>query len=330
MPTRIEEETIRLARGSTEQEIIILDPGYPDPYGQGLATTEQEPPTQLVLAATAELPRFARTSVGVDHELRPGWRIGLDGFYQHSSNEFRVIDLNAPVNGVRPNAEFGRMLHVQSVGRFTRAGVNVDLSIRPGGLIYTNLRYGYSRTLNDADNALTPPPLGTFDTEWGPARGESRHRFNWNVGGPIGPESWGFNASVNSRFESGEAYNVTTGEDENGDALFNDRPAGEQRNSRRGAMTAQTNLRLSWRITSRTLSGDRRLAAQRGPGGPPGGRGQGGGQGEKRLEMYLSVQNLFNRVNYGSYVGVLTSPFFGTPTSAQAARRMELGWRFSF
>jgi hypothetical protein len=330
MPTRIEEETIRLARGSTEQEIIILDPGYPDPYGQGLATTEQEPPTQLVLADTAELPRFARASVGVDHQLRPGWRIGLDGFYQQSSNEFRAIDLNAPVNGVRPNAEFGRMLLVQSVGRFTRAGVNVDLSIRPGGLIYTNLRYAYSRTLNDANDALTPPPLGTFDTEWGPARGESRHRFNWNVGVPIGPEAWGFNASVNSRFESGEAYNVTTGEDENGDALFNDRPAGERRNSRRGAMTAQTNLRLSWRIASRAVSGDRTLAAQRGPGGPRGARGPGGGQGEKRLEMYLSVQNLFNRVNYGSYVGVLTSPFFGTATSAQAARRMELGWRFSF
>ena len=46
--------------------------------------------------------------------------------------------------------------------------------------------------------------------------------------------------------------------------------------------------------------------------------------------MYLSVQNLFNRVNYMSYVGVLTSTFFGLPTSAQAARRVELGWRFSF
>jgi hypothetical protein len=44
----------------------------------------------------------------------------------------------------------------------------------------------------------------------------------------------------------------------------------------------------------------------------------------------LSVSNLFNRVNYSSYVGVLTSALFGQPTSAQAARRVELGWRFSF
>jgi len=81
------------------------------------------------------------------------------------------------------------------------------------------------------------------------------------------------------------------------------------------------------------------VAAQRGPGGGQGPRGPGGpGRGPggpgrdqgKRLEMYLSVQNLLNRVNYSSYVGVLTSPLFGLPTSAQAARRLELGWRFSF
>ena len=46
--------------------------------------------------------------------------------------------------------------------------------------------------------------------------------------------------------------------------------------------------------------------------------------------MYVSVQNLFNRVNYTNFVGVLTSPFYSRATSAQAARRAELGWRFSF
>jgi hypothetical protein len=325
MPTRIEEETIRLAQGSTEQEIIIRDPGYPDAYAQGLATTRQDPPTQLLLAGTAELPRFARSSVGIDHQIRQGWRVGFDTFYQHASNEFRAIDLNAPVNGVRPNAEFGRMLLVQSIGRSTQAGINLHVSLTPRRGMFGNVRYGYSRVLNDADDALTPPPMGTFDPEWAPARGAERHRFNWNIGGAIGPESWGLNASINGRLQSGEPYNVTTGQDDNGDALFNDRPAGEARNSRRAAATAQTNLRLSWRITGRPIN------AQRGPGGGPrGGRPGGRREQGKRLEMYVSVQNLFNRVNYDSYVGVLTSTLFGEPTSAQAARRMEMGWRFSF
>lgn len=364
MPTRIEEESIRLAQGSSEQEIIIRDPGYPDAYGQGVASTRRDPPTRLLLAGNAELPRFQRLSLGIDHQIRQGWRVGFDTYYQRANNEFRALDINAPVNGVRPDAEFGRMLFVQSIGRSTQAGVNVDLFLSPRRGMFGNVRYGYSRTMNDADDALTPPATGTFETEWAIARGDSPHRFNWNIGGQIGPPSWGLNGSIHGRVNSGPAYNVTTGRDENRDAIFNDRPAGEQRNSRRGAMTAQTDMRVSWIISGRPINasasaplamrasyggtsperpvppsregGQVPLSAQRGPGagqgprGPDGpGRGPGRDQG-KRLEMYLSLQNLFNRVNYTSYVGVLTSPLFGLPTSAQAARRMELGWRFSF
>lgn len=343
MPTRIEEEDRRLSAGSSEQEIIIRDPGYPDPYGQGTATTRQDPATRLILADTAELPRFQRTSVGINHQLRQGWRVGFDTFYQHANNEFRALDINAPINGVRPNAEFGRMLLVQSIGRSTQAGINMDLFFTPRRGMFGNVRYGYSRTMNDADDALTPPATGTFATEWASSRGESRHRFNWNIGGQIGPPSWGLNASVNGRVNSGTPYNVTTGRDDNRDALFNDRPAGERRNSRRGAAIVATDSRISWIIRGRPINAQVPFSAQRGPGGGggqpgprPGGPGGPGGRGGpnqnqgKRLEMYLSVQNLFNRVNYSSYVGILNSPLFGQPTSAQAARRMELGWRFSF
>jgi hypothetical protein len=334
MPTRIEEESIRLAQGSTEQEVIIREPGYPDPFGQGLATTRQDPPTRLTLADSAELPRFDRASVGIEHQLRQGWRLGFDTFYQHASNEFRALDLNAPIDGVRPDSEFGRVLLVQSVGRSTQAGFNVNLSLSPRQGMFGNIRYGYSRSFNDADDSLTPPPLGTFATEWGPARGDTRHRFNWNVGGPIGPRPWGITASINGRMQSGTPYNVTTGFDDNGDALFNDREVGQARNSRRGDVIAQTDLRFAWYITGRPVNTQSTFSAQRGPGGGgqrggPGGR-PGQGNNSRRLEMYLSVQNLFNRVNYGSYVGYLNSPLFGTPTSAQAARRMELGWRFNF
>jgi hypothetical protein len=128
---------------------------------------------------------------------------------------------------------------------------------------------------------------------------------------------------------------VTTGRDENADALFNDRPLGERRNSRRGAAIVQTDTRVSWTITGRTVRAQQGgFLGQRGPGGggPRGGPNRPGGQQnpQKRLEMFVSVMNVFNRVNYGSFVGVLTSPWFGQPTSAQAARRMEMGWRFSF
>jgi len=40
--------------------------------------------------------------------------------------------------------------------------------------------------------------------------------------------------------------------------------------------------------------------------------------------------NVLNRVNYVSYVGDLSSPFFGKPIAAQPPRRLQLSIRFRF
>jgi len=48
------------------------------------------------------------------------------------------------------------------------------------------------------------------------------------------------------------------------------------------------------------------------------------------LELYVQAFNLINHVNALNFSGVLTSPFFGQPTSAAPPRRIELGMRLSF
>ena len=96
---------------------------------------------------------------------------------------------------------------------------------------------------------------------------------------------------------------------------------------------------------SRTFSfGERKDgSAQQGPGGFPGGGrppmgGPGGGgpfgggseNGRFNVQLTAQITNLLNRVNYGSYSGVLGSPYFLQPSSASGARQFELGVRFSF
>ena len=49
-----------------------------------------------------------------------------------------------------------------------------------------------------------------------------------------------------------------------------------------------------------------------------------------RLDLYMNVQNLFNRTNYNAFVGNQLSPYFGTATSASPARRVEIGASVSF
>jgi hypothetical protein len=131
-------------------------------------------------------------------------------------------------------------------------------------------------------------------------------------------------------------YNVTTGFDNNKDTVINDRPAGLGRNSVRG--------KGRWEIGSRFSWGKDFGPEQQQTGGPQvrmirvGGGGDGaappsiGGAGTKkyRMEFYLQAFNLLNHTNLGVFNGVLVSPYFGQPTSAQAPRRMEVGMRINF
>lgn len=80
--------------------------------------------------------------------------------------------------------------------------------------------------------------------------------------------------------------------------------------------------------------GGGRMVGFGGPGGPGMGGGPfgGGGLESSRYSLTFSAQitNLFNKVNYNQYSGVLTSPFFGRSSSSQPARQIELGVRFNF
>jgi hypothetical protein len=75
-----------------------------------------------------------------------------------------------------------------------------------------------------------------------------------------------------------------------------------------------------------------------GRGGGFGGRGGGGRGGSNnkaeggRYNFQISAQisNLLNHVNFNSFSGILTSPFFGEPSQARPARSLEFNFRFTF
>jgi len=55
-----------------------------------------------------------------------------------------------------------------------------------------------------------------------------------------------------------------------------------------------------------------------------------GGAARYRLEFYGQISNLFNYVNYNTFIGNQLSPFYGEATSAGPARRIELGVSIGF
>jgi hypothetical protein len=49
-----------------------------------------------------------------------------------------------------------------------------------------------------------------------------------------------------------------------------------------------------------------------------------------KLSVYTSVSNLTNHANFTGFSGVMTSPFFMSPTAIQNPRRVDMGLNISF
>jgi hypothetical protein len=145
----------------------------------------------------------------------------------------------------------------------------------------------------------------------------------------------GFTISTIFQATSALPYNITTGFDNNGDTVINDRPFGFGRNSARGASRWEIGSRLSWGKSfgpEQQQAGGPQIRMIRVGGGdgaaPP--SMPGASNKKYRFELYAQAFNLLNHANLGTFSGVQTSPFFGQATSAQSPRRMELGMRMNF
>lgn len=302
----LHEQTLRLD-GRRQRDLIVMNPGWPDPFAGG-GGVELPPPSVVRAAEDLHLPRTRRVSLGVEQRITPQVSVRVNAFDEATANRLRSLDVNAPVAGVRPDPSLGRVTTIHSIGRSESRGLDVNLSMRtPGRQVFGSLQYRYARALDDADGALAlPADSADLAAEWGPASNDVRHRIFTYTRVRL-PHGLGLGLSV--RAASAPPYTIRTGFDDNADGVVNDRPAGVGRNSARGSWHAAADLRLGWTIGRRSRSGDD------------------GGRGARGVEIYTQISNLLNRTNFTRYSGVVTSPFFGRPTAAQPARRMEVGLR---
>lgn len=339
------EQTLRVD-GVRQYDVIVENPGFPVIEGGGTRL-----PSSVIRAAELDQPLIQQASIGLERQLTPWAGLRTDYMWTRGSNTFRSINVNAPIDGVRPDAALGNITEIQSTGRRASDRFTVAVNARNQRLrLFTNVMYQLQSVRNYADSATSlPADSNAPDTDWGPSAQDIRHRLFINLNAPI----WmGVRAGFNMQIASAAPYNITTGRDNNGDTVFNDRPLGVSRNSGRGAEQVNASLRLNKSFgfggpASGGPGGPGGLPMpppgggsggalnQRGPGGPGGGDGpqimvMEGTNQRYRLDFYAQISNLFNYVNYGTFIGNELSPFFGTATNAGAARRMELGFSLGF
>ncbi len=353
------DQTLRVD-GVSQRDLLILNPGYPDPLtGQ---ETQVLPRGRIQGDPNLQMPRVHQASLGVERQVAQNFNMQATYQMLRGRRQIRSININAPDEfGNRPEPNVGTVTQFESTGKSETDRLTLGANYRfPQRRIFFNVNYTLGRVRNHADSETSLPANNLDpDAEWGPSRQDVRHRVQGMINVPL---LFGLRANLNVNAQSATPYTITTGLDDNGDGVSNDRPDGVGRNTERGTTTVTTNLRVSRAFP---------LGGQRtgfpggpggpgfGPGGPPGGggggasvgetlraQGQGGGgrggggrggnQGDAAfnarymMELFITADNLFNRVNYGGYSGNQLSRYYGQPTMAQRPRQVQVGMQFRF
>jgi outer membrane receptor protein involved in Fe transport len=278
----------------------ILSPGYPDPLSGGQAIPL--PPNISILDRNNTTPYKNVGSLGVQRELSSDMAFSADLVYARSYHLLMLRDNNAPTGYIYPDPTIGVAYEPQTRGKGEYVAFQLGLTKRFGQSLGAQLAYTLASTKDNTDGSqYTPSDNYNIDADYGPSSNDIRHTLNAAVDwrGP-----WGIEVGASGSLLSSPPYNITTGNDDNGDTYLTDRPPGVKRNSGRGATLWTVNLRLAKSIAL----------------------------GPTSLQLIVESFNLFNHVNPTNYIGNMNSSQFRRPTAAAEGafgpRQIQFGLRF--
>ena len=330
------EQTLRVD-GARQQDLVIVNPGYPDPFSGGLSQ-QVLPPSKYMLADGLVMPKRAMLLFAVTQRISPTFSVNASYNHQNGWDRFRGLNVNAPRDGVRPDPALGNVTQVESTARLEADSLSVGMNFNiPQRRTFLFANYAWNNQRNDADGPFSLP-ANNYDlaAEWGRAGGVPRHIASAVLNTTL---TGNLRLAVSTTARAGAPYTITTGRDDNGDTVFNDRPEGAERNGVTGEAAWDMAARLTYAFgfgekpASTGAPGGQMVVMRMGGGAGDllGGLGGGGAENKRvRIELFVSASNVFNNVNAMGYSGVMTSPFFGRPTIAGPARKLDLGMKIGF
>ena len=300
-----------LYNGSAIQQIVLSCPlscpSFPQPFPLGITPTSVAPPSIMTIDPSIRFPYVMQGSVAIERKVGRGQNyLTLEFSTMRGVDLYRSRNLNAPLPGTTtpPNPNFVNIDQFEASGSSHSNALTVTYK---GAIHKVNLmaQYVLSRTLDDTSGYLYTP-ANNYDPhgDWGRSDSDRRHRFNMVVMYSL---PFGFHVSGIFNAWSGLPYNITTGTDDNHDTVFNDRPLGLWRNAGRAAGYTDVDLRLSKRW---------RVMRQR--------------EHAHFVDLAWDAFNVFNHANFDKYNGVISSPTFGQPYTADAARQLQVSVRYHF
>jgi hypothetical protein len=245
-------------------------------------------------------PRSQVISIGAERELLKGLFVGADYVHQHVTGLDRTVDLNAPspfdrtapeqvrtvaaANLTRPirpvNGGVRQVNVLTNLGVADYNGLQTQFTYRGNSPLYAAVSYTLSKATNTSEpdgNGIGPNDgniarLG--EVERGPSVLDQRHRavimFSYRF-------PYNITAGTLTQLASARPFNSTTGIDNNGDGLNNDRPVINgsviSKSAFRGTMTSDVGVFIEGRIKT-----------------------------SERTSILLRLEG-FNLLNHGNYLG---------------------------
>ena len=235
--SRFDEDLILNAErlnGINQQQYIVTSPDFfpTIPPLSSLIAESQVPPTNYQIDTNLRAPYTTQAGVGLQRQMAKNATVSVTYLNTHGVHQLLSRNINAPLpgtydpadptSGVRPLGNLGNLYQYESAGLFNQNQLISNFNIRGSKLslfgFYT-LSYANSNTAGAGSF-----PMNQYDlaADYGRAGYDVRHRLflggSWNL--PRGFQIFPFLAANSAR-----PFNITVGQDLNGDSIFNDRPA---------------------------------------------------------------------------------------------------------
>jgi TonB dependent receptor len=165
-------------RDYAQCSVLINKPAYPDPYGGQTPTQfcSTAAPSPTILDPSFRNPYSQQFNGGFSREIAREFSIHVDGVYEHTSHDYRTVDLNYPINGARPYPQFNRILDHDPIGRAKYEALYVRAEKRFAKRYQFLVSYTFAR--NEDDNAEAQvTTAANYGLDWGPANADRRHNL---------------------------------------------------------------------------------------------------------------------------------------------------------
>jgi hypothetical protein len=283
---------------------IVENPSFPVTPAELTAV----PTSKVMLDPRARIPYTVQYSMGVERQATEKSTFSATYVGSRGIDLFRSRDINAPPPPdflARPDAALGQERQMESEGYQKSNALELTFRGRPSKYFTGQVQYTLGKTYNNTSGITYFPGNSFFPaTDWARSDNDRRHKFDL-LGSTQATKL--FTVGVALSLYSGKPVNVTTGGDNNHDGVLNDRPTGFTRNTLHGPGTIELDLNLERDFL---LS----KAKKEGP----------------RVTLALNAFNILNHTNDSTFVGTITSPFFGRAVAAQPPRRIQLNLQFKF